>query len=102
MFISLIICAASGVLLGLRFKVLVLVPATLLIVVAVVLASAAIALPLSTIAFTTIGSVVSLQAGYAAAAIMQIAIFTRRPARSTTRFHRAGYGTDRHVEYLNT
>ena len=62
MAVFLIAGAIAGILLGLRFKVLVLVPASLLAAVVVIIGQ--LGHTLSMIVFTLVGTLVSLQIGY--------------------------------------
>jgi len=58
-----------GILLGLRFKVLVLVPASVLATVVIILSGSGH--ELSTIILTLVGTVVSLQMGYIAGSVLR-------------------------------
>jgi hypothetical protein len=90
-----IISVVFGVLLGLRFRVLVLIPATLLMTVAVGLVGIANAQAFWTVALTTVVIIGSLQCGYIVGCIMQMFYFsTRVPTRPAVHFRRAGYGTE--------
>ena len=61
--------AAIGLLLGLRFRVLVLVPAILLATVVIILSGSGH--KLSVIVLTLVGTVVSLQLGYVVGSILR-------------------------------
>jgi len=62
--------AAIGLLLGLRFRVLVLVPAILLATVVIILSGSGH--KLSVIVLTLVGTVVSLQLGYITGSILRL------------------------------
>jgi hypothetical protein len=78
--------AAVGMLLGLRFKVLVLVPAILLATVVIILSGGG--QKLSVILLTLVGTVVSLQMGYIAGCVLRFLAGTYLSA--LTRYHRPG------------
>jgi len=65
----LIASTIAGILLGLRFKVLVLVPASVLATVVIILSGSGH--ELSTIILTLVGTVVSLQMGYIAGSVLR-------------------------------
>jgi membrane protein DedA with SNARE-associated domain len=98
----LIFSAFAGVLLGLRFKVLVLIPATFLMVAAIAIAGIGNGQRVLTILLTIFGAAALLQLGYFAGCIIHAPLPGRRSARTTMRFTRAGYGAERDVEYFNT
>ena len=78
----LIISAIAGILLGLRFKVFVLVPAVVLLAAMVVLGARAVSGqgPVPT-ALLVLGAVASLQIGYVGGALLQITVLARLPSR---------------------
>ena len=69
MAVFLVAGAIIGILLGLRFKVLVLVPASVLATVVIILSGSGH--ELSTIILTLVGTVVSLQMGYIAGSVLR-------------------------------
>jgi hypothetical protein len=71
--------AIAGVLLGLRFKVLVLVPASVLAAVVMIISQSG--QKLSTIVLTLVGTVVSLQIGYVAGGILRFLARAYLPGR---------------------
>ena len=79
----LIIAAFAGIMLGLRFKILVLGPATLLVAAVSGVASGR---EPRTIALTVFGAVASLQIGYFVGGILQIMIPAHLLARTTVRY----------------
>ena len=70
--------ATIGMLLGLRFRVLVLVPAILLATVVIILSGSGH--KLNTIVLTLIGTVVSLQLGYITGSILRLLARSYPPA----------------------
>jgi hypothetical protein len=78
MAVFLITGAIIGILLGLRFKVLVLVPASVLAAVAVIINGSAD--KLSVIVLTLVGTLVSLQVGYAAGSVIRFLAHGYLPA----------------------
>jgi len=86
MAVFLITGAIIGTLLGLRFKVLVLVPASVLAAIAVIINGRAD--KLSVIVLTLVGTLVSLQVGYIAGSIIRFLAVAYLPA--WMRDHRSG------------
>ena len=78
--------AIIGILLGLRFKVLVLVPASVLAAVAVIINGSGE--KLSVIVLTLVGTLVSLQVGYVAGSVFRF--LTRAYLAAWMRDHRSG------------
>ena len=78
--------AIIGVFLGLRFKVLVLVPASVLAIVVIILSESGN--ELSVIVLTLVGTLVSLQIGYLAGGILRYLGRSYLPGR--TRYRRSG------------
>ena len=76
---SFVIAPIAGILLALRFKVFVLVPATLLAAVAIVASSHQ---PKPTIALTVVGTAVLLQTGYIVGVVARAVLQRRSMARS--------------------
>jgi hypothetical protein len=74
--------AIAGILLGLRFKVFVLVPAILLAVVVIILSSHG----LKVIALTVFGTVVLLQIGYIVGCVLRVMAREQVPARKMARY----------------
>ena len=70
--------AIIGILLGLRFKVLVLVPASVLATVVIIIHGSGD--KLSVIVLTLVGTLVSLQVGYIAASVLRFLARTYLPA----------------------
>jgi hypothetical protein len=83
MVVFLITGAIIGVLLGLRFKVLVLVPASVLAAIAVIVNGRG---DLSVIVLTLVGTLVSLQVGYIAGSIIRFLAHAYLPAWMRDRF----------------
>jgi len=83
MVVFLITGAIIGVLLGLRFKVLVLVPASVLADIAVIVNGRG---DLSVIVLTLVGTLVSLQVGYIAGSIIRFLAHAYLPAWMRDRF----------------
>jgi len=78
----LIISAIAGILLGLRFKVFVLVPAVVLLAAMVVLGAGAVGgRGLVSTGLMVLGAVASLQIGYVAGVLLQITVLARLPSR---------------------
>ena len=69
MAVFLITGAITGILLGLRFKVLILVPASVLVTVVVIVSRSGH--ELSVIVLTLVGTLVALQMGYVAGSILR-------------------------------
>ena len=86
MAVFLITGAVTGILLGLRFKVLVLVPASVLAIVVIVLSESRN--QLSVIVLTLVGTLVSLQVGYLAGSIVRF--LARSYLSGRTRYRRSG------------
>jgi hypothetical protein len=86
MAIFLVAGAIIGILLGLRFKVLVLVPASVLATVVIILSESGN--ELSVIVLTLVGTLVSLQMGYLAGGILRYLVRAYLPA--WTRYRRSG------------
>jgi hypothetical protein len=79
MAVFLITGAIVGIILGLRFKVLVLVPVILLATIVIVLSGSGDKL------LTLVGTVVSLQMGYIAGSIVRFLVRSYLPARTRAR-----------------
>ena len=86
MVIFLVAGAIIGILLGLRFKVLVLVPASVLATVIIILSESGN--ELSVIALTLVGTLVSLQVGFLVGSILRFLARSYLPGR--TRYRRSG------------
>ena len=86
MAIFLVAGAIIGILLGLRFKVLVLVPASVLATVVIILSESGNELNL--IVLTLVGTLVSLQVGYLAGSILRF--LARSYLSGRTRYRRSG------------
>jgi hypothetical protein len=86
MAVFLVAGAIIGVLLGLRFKVLVLVPASILAAVVIILSESGH--ELSVIVLTLVGTLVSLQIGYLAGGLLRYLVRAYLPA--WTRRRRSG------------
>jgi hypothetical protein len=84
MAVFLITGAIIGILLGLRFRVLVLVPASVLAAVAVIINGSAD--KLSVIVLTLVGTLVSLQVGYVAGSVIRFLAHAYLPAWMRDRF----------------
>lgn len=95
-----IVSIVAGFLLGLRFRVLVLVPVSLLIMVAITFVGAANGQGYSAMALTIIGAVVFLQGGYMIGCIMQVYIPARLSTSTKKHFRSARYVTERDMTYL--
>jgi hypothetical protein len=78
MLVFLIAGAIAGVLLGIRFKVLVLVPASLL--AAVIVVANGSRQQLGAVVLTLLGTVASLQIGYVVGSILRALVRARLPA----------------------
>jgi hypothetical protein len=92
MAVFLVAGAIIGILLGLRFKVLVLVPASVLATVVIILSESGHILSesgheLSVIVLTLVGTLVSLQMGYLAGGILRYLVRAYLPA--WTRYRRS-------------
>jgi hypothetical protein len=85
MAVFLITGAIIGIILGLRFKVLVLLPASVLATVVIIISGSGHSL--STIVLTLVGTVVSLQVGYIAGSVLRFLARTYLPTRTTVRPH---------------
>ncbi len=77
-----IIGAIAGILLGLRFKVFVLVPAILLAMVVIIRSSHG----LKVIALTLFGTVVLLQIGYIVGRVLRVMAREHLPAQKTAHY----------------
>ena len=86
MAVFLVAGAIIGILLGLRFKVLVLVPASVLATVVIILSESGN--ELSVIVLTLVGTLVSLQLGYLAGSVVRFLARSYLPGR--TRYRRSG------------
>jgi hypothetical protein len=86
MAVFLITGAITGILLGLRFKVLVLVPASVLATVVVIVSRSGH--ELSVIVLTLVGTLVALQMGYLASSVLRFLARSYLPRR--TRYRRSG------------
>jgi tetrahydromethanopterin S-methyltransferase subunit C len=78
MLVFLISGAIAGILLGIRFKVLVVVPASLL--AAVIVVANGSGQQLGAVVLTLLGTVASLQIGYVVGSILRALVRTRLPA----------------------
>jgi hypothetical protein len=78
--------AIIGIFLGLRFKVLVLVPASVLAIVVIILTESRN--EVSVIVLTLVGTLVSLQVGYLAGSVLGFLARSYLPGR--TRYRRSG------------
>jgi hypothetical protein len=85
MAVFLVAGAIIGILLGLRFKVLVLVPASVLATVVIILSGSSH--ELSVIVLTLVGTLVSLQIGYLAGGLLRYLVRAYLPA--WTRYRRS-------------
>ena len=83
MAVFLVTSAIAGILLGLRFKVLVLVPASVLATVVVIVSRSGH--ELSVIVLTLVGTLVALQMGYIAGSILRFLARTYLPGRARHR-----------------
>ena len=92
MIIVLIVSTIAGVILGLRFKVFVLGPATLLATAAITVSGLASGREPRMIALTVFGTVASLQIGYFVGGILQIMIPAHPSAWSTAAYRRSSTG----------
>ena len=86
MAVVLITCAITGILLGLRFKVFVLVPASVLATVVVIVSRSGHELGM--IVLTLVGTLVALQMGYIAGSILRFLAHAYLPR--WTRHRRSG------------
>lgn len=86
MVVFLIIAVIAGTLLGLRFKLFVLVPATMLATVVIIVSSH----EPRVIALTMVGTVVSLQIGYIAGCVLRVVAGEHLPGRKTARYSTSG------------
>jgi hypothetical protein len=84
---SFVIAPIVGILLALRFKVFVLVPASLLAAVAVIVAGHQ---PKVTLALSLLGTVVLLQIGYLVGLIVRAHLQIQNPSRPANRAYRMG------------
>ena len=75
---------AAGILLGLRFRVLVLVPATLVAAGAVAVTGLAVGHRLGVVALAVLGTVALLQIGYVVGCVIQAASPLRLPKRTAS------------------
>ena len=87
MAIFLVTGAIIGILLGLRFKVLVLVPASVLAAVVIILGRSGH--ELSVIVLTLIGTLVALQIGYLVGSVLRFLARSYLPTRTRYRPHSA-------------
>ena len=87
MAVFLITGAIIGILLGLRFKVLVLVPASVLATVVIILSG--IGHELSVTVLTLVGTLVALQMGYLAGSVLRFLARSYLPTRTRYRRHSA-------------
>jgi hypothetical protein len=87
MAIFLVTGAIIGILLGLRFKVLVLVPASVLAAVVIILGRSGH--ELSVIVLTLIGTLVALQMGYLVGSVLRFLARSYLPTRARPRPHSA-------------
>ena len=83
MIVFLIIGAFAGIMLGLRFKVFVLGPATLLVTAAITVSGIASGHEPRIIALTVFGTLASLQIGYFVGGILQVMTPAHLLARTT-------------------
>jgi hypothetical protein len=88
MLVFLIIGAIAGIMLGVRFKVLVLVPAFLIATVIIIVNGSSHSL--SAIVLTVLGTVASLQIGFIVGSILRAVARAYLPARTTERHQRPG------------
>jgi hypothetical protein len=79
MVVFLVAGAIIGILLGLRFKVLVLVPASVLATVVIILSESGN--ELSVIGLTLVGTLVSLQVGFLTGSILRFLVRSYLPER---------------------
>ena len=86
MIVFLIIGAFAGIMLGLRFKVFVLGPATLLVTAAITVSGIASGHEPRMIALTVFGTLASLQIGYFVGGILQVMTPAHLLARTTVRY----------------
>lgn len=86
MAVFLITGAITGILLGLRFKILVIVPASVVAVVIIIISQSG--QKLSMIVLTLVGTMVSLQIGYIAGGVLRLLARTYFPG--LTRYLRSG------------
>ena len=80
MIVFLIVSTIAGAILGLRFKVFVLGPATLLATAAVALTGIGNGYEARSIALVVLGTVASLQIGYFGCGILYAAVLAQLPA----------------------
>jgi len=80
MTVFLVTGATIGILLGLRFKVLVLVPASVLATVVIIIIISRSGHELSVIVLTLVGTLVSLQVGYIAGSVLRFLAQAYLPA----------------------
>jgi predicted phage tail protein len=95
MIVFLIIGAFAGIMLGLRFKVFVLGPATLLVTAAITVSGIASGHEPGMIALTAFGAVASLQIGYFVGGILQVMAPAHLLARTTVRYRPPKSGLSR-------
>jgi hypothetical protein len=81
-----IVGAIAGIMLGLRFKVLILVPAILLATAVITVTGTVRGHELSVIALTLFGTGASLQIGYMVGCVLQVMTPAHLPARTTVRY----------------
>ncbi len=88
----------TGILLGLRFKILVLIPATLLMTAATTAIGVANGRQFSAVVLTSIGTAVLLQLGYIVGCIFQVMVPAHLPTRSRAE---SRFGTRQGIGYVN-
>jgi hypothetical protein len=83
MIVFLVIGTIAGIMLGLRFNVFVLVPATLLATSAITVTGIVSGHEVRALALTAFGTAASLQIGYIASCFRHVVVPGRLPARTT-------------------
>jgi hypothetical protein len=78
--------AIAGLMLGLRFKVLILVPAILLATAAITVTGIVSGYEVKAVALTVFGTAASLQIGYIAGYILYVVVLALLPARTATHY----------------
>ena len=76
----------AGIILGLRFKILILVPAILLATAAITVTGIVSGYEAKAVALIVFGTAASLQVGYIAACILYVVVLALLPARTATRY----------------
>ena len=76
--------AIAGIMLGLRFKILILVPAILLATAAITVTGIVSGYEAKPVALTVFGTATSLQIGYIAGCILDVVVLALLPARTAT------------------